>query len=106
MTHALKMPDAFARLRLQSKQAVCKQVVANAVGAVEIKCGRARGNVYDSTLGIDRHARPVVSGAARFPGIFRPGVVTELARMRNGVERPAQLAAAHIVGADVTERRR
>ena len=37
VSHSLKMPDAFARLGVQSDQAICKQIVPDAVGAVEIK---------------------------------------------------------------------
>ena len=40
------------------------------------------------------------------PRVLRPGLVARLARMRNGVERPAQLAGADVVGADVARRRR
>ena len=40
------------------------------------------------------------------PRVLRPRLVAGLARMRDRVERPAQRAGAHVVGADVAGRRR
>ena len=55
---------------------------------------------------VERHPRPAVGAAAVLPGVLRPGVVAELAGMRDGVKRPAQGAGAHVVRADVAGRRR
>src|SRR5579864_9617425 len=106
MPHRLEVPDSFSRLSIQGDQTICEQVVAYAIGAIEIGRGRACRNVDDSTLTIKRHAGPVVSGTARLPGIFRPGVVAEFSRVRNSVKRPAQLAGANVVSADVPGRGR
>src|SRR5260370_27686055 len=101
---ALKMPDSFAGLRIQGEQAICEEIVADAIGAVEIKSGGARGSVEDSALGIERHPGPIVGGAAGFPGVLGPSVIAELAGVGNGVKRPAQLAGTNIVGANVAGR--
>src|SRR5260370_42475655 len=98
------MPDAFAGCGVQREQGVGEQIVAHAIRAIEIKGGRARRRVDDAARGIESHAGPVVRGAAGFPRVGGPGVVAEFAGARNGVEGPAKLAGAHIVGADVAWR--
>ena len=103
--HRLEMPDALAGVRVEREQAIREEIVAEAVAAVEIECRRAGRHEHDAALHIDGHAGPVVRGADRFLGIGRPGVVAELAGMRNGVERPAHFAGAHVEGADIAGRR-
>ncbi len=102
--HALEMPEAFAGAGVQREQAVGEEVVADAIGAVKIKSGRAGGNVNDSANRIERHASPVVGGAAGFPGVTWPGFVAEFAKQRNGVERPAKLSGANIESANTAGR--
>ena len=51
-----------------------------------------------------RHAGPVVGAAVVGPRVLRPGLVAELAGLRNGVEDPAQRPGADVVGADVSRR--
>src|SRR6185295_3390819 len=41
-----------------------------------------------------------------FPRVFRPGVITEFTRMRDGVEAPAKFSGAHVKRTDVAGRRR
>src|SRR5436305_1127630 len=102
--HSLEMPDAFTSISFEGDKTIGEQVVADAVAAIEIKSGGARRNVDDAALDIQGHTSPVIGGPTILPGIFRPGVVTKFAGMRNRVKRPTQLAGAHIVGADVSGR--
>src|ERR1019366_8265026 len=98
---SLEVPDTLAGIGMERQQGIGEEVVARAVGAVEIAGGGSGGDVEDSALRVDRHAGPVVGGAGVGPGILGPGVVAVLAGMRNGVETPAQLAGANIEGANV-----
>ena len=52
-----------------------------------------------------RELAPVVRAADVFPGVLRPGLVAELARVRHGVELPCQASGDDVVGADVAGRR-
>ena len=105
MAHRLKIPHALTRLGLEGDQAIGIQIIANPVGAVEIECRRARGDEHQSPLFIHTHPRPAVGGAAVFPGVLRPGLIARLARVRQGVKRPPNFAAAGVVSTDVTRRR-
>src|SRR6266446_1639328 len=98
------MPDSLAGPRVQGEQTICEEIVADAIGAVEIKSSGARGSVENSALGIERHASPIVGGAASLPGIFWPRVVAEFTGTRNSVKRPAQFAGSNIVSANVAGR--
>src|SRR5260370_25883849 len=104
--HALKMPDSLARVGVQGKQTICEEIIANAIGAVEIKCGRACRNVENSSLGIESHSSPIVGRATGLPRIFWPRVVAEFTGMRNGVKRPTQLAGSGVVSANIAWGRR
>jgi len=79
----------FAGFGVQGEQGICEEIVTEAIGTVEIKSGGAGGSVENSALGIERHARPIVGGAAGFPRILRPSVVSEFAGAGNGVKGPA-----------------
>ena len=68
------MPDAFAGLGVQGDKAIGEEIVADAIGAVEIECRRAGGNVDNAARDVDRHAGPVVGGAAGLPRVLGPGV--------------------------------
>ena len=99
------MPDSFARLSIQSNQAICEEIVADAVAAVEIKCGGARWDIDNSALGIERHTGPIVRCAAGLPGVSGPSAIPKLPGMRNGVKRPAQLAGSDVESANVARGR-
>ena len=105
MLDNLKMPDTLARLRLQRNQRIREQIVSKAVGAVEIESRRPGRNEQQPALFIQTHAAPIVRGSTIFPGVLRPGLVPELARMGNRVEAPAKLSGTDVVGPDVTGRR-
>ena len=101
----LIMPDSFTRLGIQCDQAIRKQIIANPVRTVKVKHGGTGGNVYDSTFDINRHAGPVVGCTGGLPRIFGPGVVSRLARTRDGMKGPAQLPGSHVKCPYVTGRR-
>ena len=101
----LEVPQALAGARVEREQAVAEQVRADAVGAVEIVGRRAGREVGDAALLVDGDLAPGVGAADVLPGVLRPGVVAELARMRNGVERPDQLAGEDVVRAEIAGRR-
>jgi hypothetical protein len=63
---------------------------------------RAGAGENDAALDVEGKPAPGVGTAHCFPGIGGPGFVTELARMRDGVEDPLAFAGADIVGADVS----
>ena len=64
VAHALKMPDSFSGGGVEGDEAVGKQIIADAVGAVEVEGGGAGRDIDDAASGIERHSRPVVGGAA------------------------------------------
>src|SRR6266567_145670 len=104
VVNSLKMPEALAGARIDGDKAIGKQVVANAVRAIKIECGRTRGDVDDATGGVERHPGPVVGGAASFPRVRRPGVVTKFAGQRDGMKGPAKFSGAHVESANVARR--
>src|SRR6267143_370731 len=99
------MPDSPARPCIQGNQTISEEIVADAIGAVEIKCGGACWDVDNSAPGIERHPGPIVRCAAGLPGILRPGVIAKFTGMRDGVEGPTQLTGSNVVGANVAGRR-
>src|SRR5204863_8660147 len=101
----LKMPESFACLSIQSNQAICEEIVADAVAAVEIKCGGARWDIDNSALGIERHTGPIVRCAAGLPGVSGPSAIPKLPGMSNGVKRPVQLAGTNVESVNVARGR-
>ena len=99
------MPDSLARLRIQGNQTIGEEIVPDAIGTVEIKCGGARRNIDNPALGIERHPGPIVRRAAGLPGILRPSVMAKFTGTWNGVKRPAQLSGSSVVGSNVAGRR-
>src|SRR5260370_1884645 len=91
------MPDSLARPRSQGNETIREKTVADAIGAVEIKCGGACWNVDNAALGIERHPSPIVRGAAGLPRILRPRVIAKFARVRNGVKRPPHLSISNVI---------
>jgi hypothetical protein len=102
--HRLEVPDALARRGAQAEDRVGEEVVAVAVGAVEVIGRRARGRVQKAALLVERDARPGVGAATVLPRAFRPGVVAELARVRDGVECPLLRAGVDVERTDVAGR--
>src|SRR5437016_13165653 len=100
------MPDSLARPCVQGKQTISEEIVADAIGAVEIKRGGACCGVDNAAPGIERHSGPIVRGPTGLPRILRPSVIAKFTGMRDGVERPAQPTGSNVVGANVAGRRR
>ena len=101
---ALKVPDPPARVRVQRDDAVGEEIVAHPVHAVEVVRRRPRGEEDHPPLLVDGDAGPGVRPAGHLPRVGRPGVVAVLARVRNGVEGPANLPGRDVVGPDVARR--
>ena len=59
----LEVPRPLAGARIERKQAVAEQVVARAIGAIQIVSGRAGREEYDSVLAIDGDLAPLVGAA-------------------------------------------
>src|SRR5712672_1654545 len=98
---SLKMPNSLSCLRVQRNQAICEEIVAQPIGAVEIKCSGARRNVNNSTLRIKGHPSPIVGGAAGLPRILRPSGIPEFSGTRDRVKRPAKSAVSNVEGTNV-----
>src|SRR5262249_60802035 len=98
------MPDALAGVRIQTQERVGEKVVAMPVRPVKIE-SRRTGRREDQPMSlIDNQPRPIVSAADVSPGVFRPGLVTELARVRDRVKRPSLFTSANVERADVARR--
>src|SRR5271163_5199611 len=105
MVNHLVIPDQFAGAGIQREQTIAIQVRSWSIGAVEIVFRTRRRNIDDAALHIQSHAAPIVGASDRLPRIFWPGLITRLARMGNGMERPRQAAGADVVSANVTRTR-
>ncbi len=99
--HLLEVPAVLAGLRFDGNDGRGEEVVAGAHGAVEVRARVAGGEIDQAELAIRRGCLPHRAAAA-LPrvGIRRPGVVPELARAGDGVERPQQLAVLRVVRLD------
>ena len=100
------MPDSPARPCVQGNKTISEEIVADAIGAVEIKRGGACRDIDNAATGIERHSGPIVRGPAGLPRILRPSVIAKFTGTRDGVERPAQPTGSNVVGANVAGRRR
>ena len=68
----LKVPLAHARCGVEAHDRVGKQVVAQAVAAVEVVARRRHGQVDEPALVIDRERRPDIGVAGDLPRLVRP----------------------------------
>ncbi len=101
----LEVPAQLARARRRAATTrVGVEVRAGAVAAVEVGARRADGQEHEAAREIGGDRGPDVGGAGA-RGAALPGLVSRLARARDGVEGPAQRAAAHVEGAHVAGRR-
>src|SRR5262245_55890664 len=94
--HGLKMPEILPGARIERQHAIRVQIVALAVSAVQLVLARSGGHVDDSPLYIDGDFSPHIDAAHVLVGVLWPGVVAELARSRNRMEHPSQLARDHV----------
>src|ERR1700730_7658725 len=105
MMYELKVPHALAGVRIESQQRIREKVVAGAVSSIVVLqrlAARCRGHKHQPPPLIQRHAGPIVGPIRTLPRIRRPGLIAGLARMGNGMKRPAYSPSAHIERADIT----
>ena len=96
----LEVPHAAAGLALEAEQALGEQVVARPVPAVPVVGRRGGRQVGVAQLLVGRPDGPRVARAGVLPRAVLPRLVAELARTRNGVERPPELAGDGVEAAD------
>ena len=94
----LVVPAVRARLHVERHDRRREQVVALAHGAVEVGARVRGGEVEEAELGVDGRRLPH-GAAAVLPDVvvLRPGLVAALARARDRVEGPEQLAVLRVV---------
>ena len=98
----LVVPPVLAGACIERDDAVGVQVVADAIGAVEVVRCRTRCREQHPALRIHGHTGPGVGAAGDLPCIGRPRLVPRLPRVRDGVKTPAQLPGLQVECADVT----
>src|SRR5215204_4164675 len=98
----LEMPEPLPRPRIERDQAVREEVCAEPIASIEVVGSRSGWHVDDAALVVDREGAPIVGTADVFVRLFRPRVVAELARPRDGMELPDLPAGDDIVGADIS----
>ena len=104
VVNRLEVPDPLPGGGVHRDHRVGEQVVPEAIAAVEVRARRADRQEHQASLEVGRDGGPDVRGTREArPGL--PGVVPELARMGDRVERPAKLAGPHVEGPHVTGRR-
>ena len=100
----LEVPDAPSARGVERDHRIAEQIRARAVAAVEVGARRGDGQEQPAAREVGGDRRPHVRGA-RESGVAFPGLATDLALVRNRVERPAQRARAHVERAHVAGRR-
>src|SRR5438132_9908668 len=98
------MPHTPAGGRLQTDEALGEQVVAVSLAAIVVVRRRAEGQIDVAELLVGAHDRPHAHTADPAPRVTRPGLGTELIRLRDGMEDPSLRAGAHVEGADMPRR--
>ncbi len=97
VVHGLEVPEALAGARVEREQRVAEEVGALAIAAEHVVGRRAEREVGDPAPLVDRDLAPRVHAAGPLPCALGPGVVAELARVRDRVEGPHQLAGDDVV---------
>ena len=103
--HRLEMPEPLAGARVERDQAIAEEIRARPVCAVEIVGRRTGRHVDDPALLVDGELAPAVRAADVLVRVLRPCVVAVLARSRDGMELPDEVAGQHVVRANVAGRR-
>ena len=104
MMHDLVVPFPCAGIRVEADEGFSEQIRAGTPPAVKVVARRAKRHVDEAAIGVERHRRPGVGVAGEAPRISLPGVVAELARLRDGVKRPHLAAGARVERADIAGR--
>ena len=100
----LVVPRQLAGAGVERDQRLGVEVVAQPVAAVVVVRRGADAGEEQSALLVHHHRRPRVGVPGVVPAAVLPGLVPRLARLRNQVEGPDQLARAHVEGLDVPRR--
>src|SRR4029078_9173386 len=90
MMDALEMPTPLSGSCIQRDDGRAEEIGARTIDPIEIVSRRSERNVGNPAPRINLHLAPVINTADVFPRILWPGVITKLARTRDGVERPRQ----------------
>src|SRR5262249_19286762 len=101
----LEIPKEFAGTGVKRKQAVAEEVGAATVSAVEVVLGAGGGHVDNPAPCVHRNLAPTIGPAHSFPRVMGPGVVSQFARMRDGMKSPGQLTGAHVECPDISRSR-
>ena len=99
--HELVVPHAFTGSRIDTHEAACEEVVAGTMAAVVIAGRRFDGQIHVAELFVGRERRPDGRVAGVRPRVVQPGVVAELAGLRNRVEGPQPFSGSHVEAANV-----
>ena len=98
--HGLEVPAPLAGFRVESEDRLGEQALSRAVAAVPVVARGAGCRVGDAQFLVAADPGPDVGGAGigRFGAV--PGIESELARLGDDVEAPAQGSGARIVAPD------
>jgi hypothetical protein len=96
----LEVPNTLACIRIETHETVGEEVIPVAVAAVEIAGWRLDGQIDVTVLRVRSEWRPHARVAAVLRAPVEPGVVAELTRLGNGVERPLERPGAQVIGAN------
>jgi hypothetical protein len=100
----LIMPQSFAGLGVQGNQGVREEIRALPVSSVAILGSGRYRKIHNASVFIATHRRPDIGAASIAPGIFLPGIIPELSRMRHRVKPPDGFARERIKRANVATR--
>ena len=104
VVNRLEVPRELARAGVQRHQRLRVEVVAQAVPAVVVVGRRADSRIHEPPFLVHDHRRPGIGVPGVVPAAILPGLVSGLARLRDEVERPHQLAGVHVEGLHVARR--
>src|SRR5439155_2161211 len=97
----LIVPDSFPGLRVKTEKRIREQIVAEPMPSVIVGRGRVQRDVDVPQFLIGTVNRPATDLSRVRPRVPLPGLVAELPRPRNGIERPFELSRARIPGARI-----
>src|SRR4051794_22870878 len=100
----LVMPKPLAGPRIERQQTIAVKIRPLAIRTVQVVSRRSEREVRDLALFVHRNLAPRIHPTRGLPGVLRPRLVTELAGMRDCVERPDELAAQDVVRAQIAGR--
>ena len=102
VVNGLEMPQTFACFNVDGHKTFSKESVAFARTSPIIAVGSGERKVDMTEVVIAAHHGPYVDVAGVAVGMFFPGIGSELAILRDGVEDPFQFAGADVKSLHVT----